>query len=113
MRFISGLSIALFAYSLLAPLTAVQSEPALTPEPADHLLYESRLGKLVLLVGSQSTGKTQIWANEAGRWILVDGNGPPARELGGAAYDRHRRVIMLQGGTRAAPGGDGLSDTWE
>jgi hypothetical protein len=113
MRWLVAPAAAVLICPLWIPLSADQPDPTGTPEPAEHLFYHRSLKKLVMLVDSRRTGKMQVWVDENGRWALIDGEGPPARELGGAAYDVHRSVIVLHGGIRLAPSERGLSDTWE
>jgi hypothetical protein len=53
-----------------------------------------------------------VWAWDGERWTVVDASGPPARDLGGAAYDTRRQVLVLYGGlSPAAPGCS--RETWE
>ncbi|MCC7132135.1 MAG: hypothetical protein IT352_05790 [Gemmatimonadales bacterium] len=83
------------------------------PGPASHLLFDARLGRPVLLVPSRATGRESLWELVDGTWRLVTDSGPPARELGAAAFDLARGRLVLHGGMGLGNREDRRDDTWE
>jgi hypothetical protein len=74
------------------------------------LVYDDALG-VVLLVNAGLGGPndarmmgqpTRVWSWNGTRWSLLDSSGPPARNLGGVAYDSRRDKLVLHGGTITA-----------
>lgn len=83
------------------------------PRDATHLIYDAGQHRLLLLASSRESGLEEIWRWDGSRWTRGPGSGPPARHLGGAAYDTRRRRLVLQGGMGPSPGNDRKGDTWE
>jgi hypothetical protein len=105
------------AIALLLPLDAPSSPFAFQasggPHDATHLIYDAGQHQLLLLASSRETGRDEIWRWEASEWTRIPGSGPPARHLGGAAYDTRRRRLVVQGGIGPSPADDRKGDTWE
>jgi hypothetical protein len=100
-----------FAFAALAVLWAGQ-QGAVYRGSAGHLFYDADQRRLLLLTSSRDTSAELLWRGANGQWTLAPGVGPPARELGGAAYDTRRKKLVLFGGIPNG-GGDRLGDTWE
>lgn len=79
------------------------------------LIYHPQLQKLLLVNcvedPSQET-PLKIWGWDGKQWEVVTEGGPPARILGGAAYDEKRNVLVLYGG-RPVDLGKCSPETWE
>jgi hypothetical protein len=102
------------------PRPSATAAPALLAAPptcsAANLVFDRRAER-VLMTGCLSQGVAAddpeiVWAWDGEAWTAVDASGPPARDLGGAAYDVRRQVLVLYGGL--SPAASGCSrDTWE
>ena len=99
--------------SLYVASSPLASQASGGPRDATHLIYDAGQRRLLLLASSRESGQEEIWRWDASRWTRVPGSGPPARHLGGAAYDTRRRRLVLQGGMGPSPGNDRKGDTWE
>jgi hypothetical protein len=103
-----GIASLLLLFSLAGqPLASAPAKPKLV----SHMLFDSARGHIVAIGGSRETSKTELWSWDGKSWTRISADGPPARELGCAAYDSARKKIVLQGGIGA--GDARLSDTWE
>ena len=96
----------------LAPTPILENPP---PCWEADLIYHSQL-QLLLLVNcvedpSKETPLT-IWGWDGMQWQRVTQGGPPARILGGSAYDEKRNVLILYGG-RPIDLGKCNQETWE
>jgi hypothetical protein len=76
------------------------------------MLWMAGSRQLALLVPSRESGRQEVWYWKATGWNRASTGGPPARELGAAAYDTRRQRIVLHGGIRLTTG-ERLGDTWE
>ena len=79
------------------------------------LLYHTRFKQMLLVncVGDPATMTLlTIWNWDGTGWRRVTQDGPPARTLGGAAYDDLRDVLVLYGG-RPVEAGACSQETWE
>jgi hypothetical protein len=64
--------------------------------------------------GVRDTLLDDTWVHGRGEWSRRDAPGPSVRAEAAAAYDAHRRVVVLFGGyQRTAQGNLRLGDTWE
>jgi hypothetical protein len=83
--------------------------------PRTHLAlaHHGRLGTMVAIGGMGGNGAAPLisaWQN--GQWAALGGSAPPPRYLAGAAFDRHRNLLVVFGGGNPA-GMNLFSDTWE
>jgi len=58
-----------------------------------------------------STARTKLWKWSGSTWQVIDSAGPPVRNLGGVAYDSHRNVLVVFGGSYSQD--LVYDDTWE
>lgn len=74
-------------------------------------------GGNAVLFGAEHGADTfldDMWQWDGRRWRVIDGAVPSARAEAGAAWDRHRRRVVLFGGYRDVDGERvRLGDTWE
>jgi hypothetical protein len=83
--------------------TAASIQAATNPGPANHMLYDVERRQVILLTASQQSGREEVWRWDGKGWQLIPGPGPTARELSAAAYDTHRKSIVLHGGSASNP----------
>jgi len=96
------------AGSLEGPVAA--QSPSLNPGRTDHMMFDARLGAMVIIEGPASATTLRLWKLDGLAWKLIDDAGPPVRELGAATFDAERKQIVLQGGM--AGGGEPIADFW-
>jgi hypothetical protein len=100
-----------FAFGALT-LLGVGQQGGVYRGSASHLFYDVDQRRLLVLTSARDTNAEMLWGGANGSWALVAGASPPARELGGAAYDTRRKTLVLFGGIPNGGGGR-LGDTWE
>jgi hypothetical protein len=100
--------------------TGLDREPDPPPPSAGPaLVYHDTLGMVLLLNAGlggmddaqRANEKTRIWGWRDHRWVVLDSNGPPVRNLAGVAYDSRRNRVVVHGGSSAL--GVTLGETWE
>jgi hypothetical protein len=100
----SLVGLALVACGLAFTAPAASTEP---PPSAGHaLVYHDALASVVLVNAGlggmdspSSSARTVLWRWNGSAWSVLDSLGPPIRNLGGAAYDSDRDVLVLFGGS--------------
>lgn len=108
----------------VAPTDIPTAIPTSTPVPivenpppcweAD-LIYHTQLQQLLLINCVQDRNKENpniIWGRDGTQWQKVTEGGLPRRNLGAAAYDEKRNVLVLYGG-RPIDLGKCNQETWE
>jgi hypothetical protein len=86
-----------------------------------ELVYDDERQSVLLVNGSPASrtpasDTVEIWKWTGTDWELVSADGPPSRNLAGAAFDARRNVLVLYGGSRGEVGEARyvqLSETWE
>src|SRR5690606_39858648 len=68
------------------------------PREVTHLIDDAARKQVLLLASPPESTQLQIWRWEGSGWRLLSADGPPARHLGGAAYDTRRGRLVIQGG---------------
>ena len=97
--------------------TLVPTEIVENPPPCwePDLIYHTQLQQMLLVNCVPDRNKetpSVIWGWDGMHWKKVTEGGPAGRNLGGAAYDEQRNVLILYGG-RPVDLGKCNQDTWE
>jgi hypothetical protein len=79
----------------------------------EHLVFDARIGAMVIVESSREAGRQRIWRLDGGEWRLLDASGPPVRELEAATYDTARQRLIMHGGMVANGGDTSLAELWE
>jgi hypothetical protein len=93
--------------------TAIVENPPPCWEP--DLIYHTQLQQMLLVNCVPDRNKealSVIWGWDGTHWQKVTEGGPPGRNLGAAAYDEKRNVLVLYGG-RPVDLGACNQETWE
>lgn len=101
------------------PVEQIPPQATTPPPSAGHaLVYHNGLGAVVLvnsglggMSSPPSTARTKLWKWSGSTWEVIDSSGPPVRNLGGVAYDSHRNVLVMFGGSYSQ--NLVYDDTWE
>ncbi len=99
----------------LVPLSHVEIVRNPPPCWEAELLYHSRIKQMVLVNCVPDSSKASLltlWGWDGTQWQKLVQDGPPARILGGAAYDDVRDVLVVYGGRPEATG-TCSQETWE
>ena len=94
-------------------INVVNGAPEDKPARAEHMFYDSKLHRLLIIATSNETGKEELWKWDGKQWVYIPSEGPKVRELGGAAYDTQRSKVVLFGGMGVNNREDRRGDTWE
>jgi hypothetical protein len=87
-----------------------------SPREGHCLVYDDVHHRVILLDGYQKPyqpERGEVWSWDGKRWELIPGSGPSARSLSGAAFDSHRKRIVLYGGIGNEGAKDLRGDIWE
>jgi hypothetical protein len=104
---------------VLLTLGGASAAPGDPPPSVGHsLVYHDALASVLLVNAGlggmdspSSSARTVLWRWNGSGWSVLDSMGPPIRNLGGAAYDSDRGVLVLYGGSYSLD--LVYDDTWE
>lgn len=99
--------------SLLLPILLAFSPLAAPAGPgpsAGHALVYSRTARGVLLVHGEGDGPPRLWLWNGTSWNDLGDLGTTPRSLAACAYDRERKLLLVQGGALPTKKPDGSID---